>query len=48
MSTNSVEKGFVGGEKGITSKTRSEDRSRLGREGQFEEQRIPGEMQVSN
>lgn len=41
MSKTRVEKWFVGGEVGISSKTRSEDRSRLRREGQFEEQRIP-------
>lgn len=48
MSKTRVERWFVGGEVGISSKTRSDDRSRLRRDGQFEEQRIPGEMQVSN
>lgn len=48
MSKTRVEKWFLGGEVGISSKTRSEDISRLRRVGQFEEQRIPGEMQVSN
>lgn len=41
MSKTRVEKWFVGGEVSISSKTRSEERSRLRREGQFEEQWIP-------